>query len=371
MKEENNILIIASEFPPNVGGIGNHAYHLAKSLASNGFQVHVVADVLDITQKELAAFQLTLSFKFSPVIRTKNLSLTYFRRVAKTITTAYKANYIICSGKFPLWLINALRNVYRHKKIISIVHGSELDLKSKKGSHLITAALKKSNAIISVSSYTESFIDKRVIEKVPCYIIHNGINLSEFNANVSNNRINGLPKLITIGSMTDRKGQENILKAMPEILKSYPKAVYHIIGKPCEKERLQQIVSSLNIASSVVFHDELKRSDLLNVLGNCDIKLMLSNHTNEGDFEGFGIAILEANAMGKPAIGSNFGGITDAIENYKTGILVSPHDPAEISNAIKTILNDYSTYSQNALLWAKQHDWKLIIQQYIKVLQSL
>jgi len=371
LKKENNILIIASEFPPNVGGIGNHAYHLAKSLASNGFQVHVVADVIDVTQKELAAFQLTLSFKFSPVIRTKNLSLTYFRRVAKTITAAYKADYIICSGKFPLWLINVLRNVYRHKKIVSIVHGSELDLKSKKGSDLITAGLRKSNAIISVSSYTKSFIDKSVIDKVPCYIIHNGINLSEFKANVSNNKINGWPKLITIGSMTDRKGQENVINAMPEILKNYPRAVYHIIGKPFEKEKLQQIISTLNISSSVIFHNELKRSELQNVLGECDIKLMLSNHTSEGDFEGFGIAILEANAMSKPAIGSNFGGITDAIENNKTGILVSPYNAKEISNVIKTILDNYATYSQNALMWAKQHDWRLIIQQYIKVLQSL
>ena len=218
--------------------------------------------------------------------------------------------------------------------------------------------------------YSKSFIDKKVLEKVPCHVIHNGIHLNEFKANVSH-KIKGWPKLITIGSMTERKGQENVIKAMPEILKSYPQAIYYIIGKPYEKVRLQQIVSSLNIASSVVFHDELKRAELLRVLADCDIKLMLSNHTNEGDFEGFGIAILEANAMGKPAVGSNFGGITDAIENYQTGILVSPYNPSEINTAIKTILDNYATYSQNALVWAKHHDWRLIIQQYIKVLKSL
>jgi len=370
LKEETKILILASEFPPNVGGIGNHAYHLAKSLASSGFHVHVVADVIDVTQKELAAFKLTLSFAFSPIIRNKILSLTYLKRIIKAVTATYKADYVICSGKFPLWLINVLRNFYKGKKILAIVHGSELDLKNKKDRGLITSALKKSNAIVSVSSYTKSFIDESVLEKVPCYIIHNGINTGEFKQS-ANGKLNGWPKLITIGSMTARKGQENVIKAMPEILKNYPQAMYHMIGKPYEKEKLLQIISSLNISSSVIFHDELRRSALLTILGNCDIKLMLSNHTSDGDFEGFGIAILEANAMGKPAIGSNFGGITDAIENYKTGILVSPYNPAEISTAIKTILNDYTVYSQNALSWAKQHDWKLIIQQYIKVLQSL
>jgi len=370
LKEETKILIFASEFPPNVGGIGNHAYHLAKSLTSSGFHVHVVADVIDVTQKELAAFKLTLSFAFSPIIRNKILSLTYLKRITKAVAATYKANYVICSGKFPLWLINVLRKIYKSKKILSIVHGSELDLKNNKDNGLITSALKKSNAIVSVSSYTKSFIDKSVLEKVSCHIIHNGINTGEFRQSAGS-KLNGWPKLITIGSMTNRKGQENVIKAMPEILKSYPQAMYHIIGKPYEKEKFQQMVSSLNISSSVVFHDELKRSALLNILGDCDIKLMLSNHTSEGDFEGFGIAILEANAMGKPAVGSNFGGITDAIENYKTGILVSPYNPVEIGATIKTILEDYAVYSQNALSWAKQHDWKLIIQQYIKVLQSL
>ena len=59
----------------------------------------------------------------------------------------------------------------------------------------------------------------------------------------------------------------------------------------------------------------------------CDIFLMTSLPTDsDGDSEGFGITFLEANACGKPVIGTDVGGISDAIIDGFNGFLIKPND---------------------------------------------
>ena len=63
----------------------------------------------------------------------------------------------------------------------------------------------------------------------------------------------------------------------------------------------------------------------------CDIYIMTSMPTDErGDSEGFGITFLEANACGKPVIGTNVGGISDAINDGFNGFLIKPNDSLEL-----------------------------------------
>jgi len=278
------------------------------------------------------------------------------------------ADIIFCSGKFSVWQIHIIKLFYSSKPIISIVHGTELDLKNNIGKHLLFSALKKANTIIAVSNYTKSFVPKNLQSK--CFVIPNGINNEEFKNYISTAYQTNPLQLITIGSVTNRKGQENVIKALPTILSSFPSTIYHIVGKPVEKDKLLAVANQLNVADKIIFHGAVERTELLKILQASTIKIMLSNHTTNGDFEGFGIAILEANAIGKPAVGANFGGITDAVKNSFNGILVDVNNANAITNAIKEILNNYKNYSNHALQWAAQHDWNNIIEKYIEIINA-
>mgnify|MGYP003346336418 CR=1 FL=1 len=63
--------------------------------------------------------------------------------------------------------------------------------------------------------------------------------------------------------------------------------------------------------------------------------MMLSERQPDGDIEGFGIAILEANYYGLPAIGASDCGIEDAIDEGNTGHKVPYHDAEKITTALK------------------------------------
>ncbi len=375
MSASNNrsILLITSEFPPNVGGIGNHAYNVAKYLAINNFAVTVLADIISIEQEKINQFKQKLSFNLFPILRSRFVLQTYFDRVKKAIALAKKNDVIICSGKSQLWLILLLKIIAPDKKFIGIVHGSELDLKQTWAKAFTNKSLFKFDKIIAVSNFTGSLLSSEIKAKNNTTIIHNGIDNDEFvgvNGNKLTRDLKGNPSIITVGSVTERKGQENVIIALPTLLKKLPQLHYHIVGKPVIESELKVLAEKLGVLDNITFHGIVERNILVELLAYSDVKLMLSNYTADGDFEGFGIGIIEANALAKPAIGSSLGGIPDAINNGITGRLVNPKNPQEIVEALQDILSNYAAYSNNALAWAKQHDWSILIHQYINVINQ-
>ena len=97
---------------------------------------------------------------------------------------------------------------------------------------------------------------------------------------------------------------------------------------------------------------------------------MLSNTTKTGDVEGFGIAILEANFFGVPAIGSLNCGIEDAIVNGETGYLIHHMDEKVFIDVIEKILKNKAYFSEKSVEWAQKHHWELIIQEYCKIIEN-
>ncbi len=371
LPSHKKVLIISSEFPPNTGGIGNHAFHIAQWLSTQQYQVTVLADIADYSNSAINNFSSTLPFTLIPVLRKEFVVFTYASRMVKALQLAAKSDVIICSGKFSLWLMMAIGICFAGKKRIAVVHGSELDLKQAWAKKLTTTALGYANAIISVSHYTKQFIPAALAHKKPVYIIPNGINIKDFNGLTGKEKTTDATlQLITIGSVSERKGQLNVIQALPALLQHFPNLQYHIVGKPVMQAMLGKTINALHLKPYVVFHGIMEQQQMLQLLAQCHIKLMLSNHTSSGDFEGFGIAILEANALGIPAIGSSKSGIADAIKNGETGILVMPADIAAITEATRQIINNYAAFSTAALEWAKQHDWQLIIQQYIAIIEG-
>lgn len=367
---KKKILIISSEFLPDPGGIGNQAYHLAKSLAAGNYEVTVLADIAHTGKETVGDFKKELSFYFVPILRKKIVLLTYAERIKQAMSLSSDKDCIICSGKFSLWLIYLIRLFNSKARAIAIVHGSELQLPSSVQRNIVSGALKKFNSIVAVSNYTKSFIQETVLKKTECAVIPNGIDTAEFASLKRVRKFSGQLTLITIGSVTERKGQENVINAIPCLLKYFPGLVYHIIGSPVITDRLRQLCQALSVENSIVFHGKLYREKLLDVLNQSSVKIMLSNHTSTGDFEGFGIAILEANACGLPVIASNIGGTADSVSDRYSGRLLDPSDTLAIAEALKDIISNYSRYSSNAIEWADKHDWKIIIQQYIALIEK-
>lgn len=365
MKNCKKILIITSEFPPQPGGIGNHAYNLALKLQENGYCTSIFTDYRLKNHIEEDDFDKDLPIKVIRINRSKFRVLTYLSRIITFIKIANKHSIIIASGKFSLWMVG-LSPFTKKKKKTAIIHGSEVNLQGFLRK-VTNKSLKRFQKIIAVSNFTKSLIDNLNLNNVS--VIHNGFTISKYQQQkpVSKSKA---PILITVGSVTERKGQINIIKALPTLLKTYPMLRYKIVGIPSERVKLEKLAKELDVMHAITFFGKVSEKKKYKLIEDSSIFVMLSNSTESGDVEGFGIAILEANASGLPAIGAKNTGIEDAIYNEKSGLLVNAHDADAITKAVSIIWNNYYRYQKNSLEWSSKFGWDIIIEQYINTLKK-
>jgi len=135
-----------------------------------------------------------------------------------------------------------------------------------------------------------------------------------------------------IGYFAPLKGYDDLINAMPLISESIPRARLLITGEalyPAYRDYLKQLrglIAKLDIEDKVIFAGQ--RDDLSAVLHTLDIFVLPSWS------EGFGRANLEAMAAGKPVVSTNVGGIPEVVIDGETGILVPPHDPDALAQAV-------------------------------------
>lgn len=354
------------------GGIGNHAYCLAKELDSLGFVVAVVTECREGREGSWNKFVAdNPKLRIVGVPRRRPILITYlarFWRVLKELRRA-KDCVAIFSGKFPVWICGLLPV----RNSVAVIHGTEIR-QSGLSRRLFERGLQKVTAIVCVSEFTK----RRLIAE---YGGLDGLKVSVINNGFASDWSNGnRPKtsapaetlrLVTVGGIHKRKGQFNVVRALPEIASRFPGLRYDIVGIPAEKEELLDLIESREQQDNVYFHHGLSDAEVKEILHASDIFLMLSENLENGDFEGFGIAILEAMAIGVPAIGSRDSGIADAISDGTSGFLVDPHNPDEVLSAVERIVEEYPTFSANAVGWAGEFRWTKKIKEYEELLNGL
>jgi phosphatidylinositol alpha-1,6-mannosyltransferase len=146
--------------------------------------------------------------------------------------------------------------------------------------------------------------------------------------------------LLTIGRLVERKGIDLVLKAIQSIVHQNNNFKYFIGGTGPDQERLQKMVNEFGLTNHVFFLGRIEQEKLNSHYAWSDIFLLPSRHTTSPpEVEGFGIVFLEAAACQTPGIGSTSGGIPDAIEEGKTGLLTDPNDPQMLGEKILYLKN--------------------------------
>ena len=368
MKNKTKIIFLVSEFLPGPGGIGNQAYCLSKYLSQSDFELIIIApnrvsfNSRSFDTQEKIRILRYLNSSFFKIFHIIYLLLTQYIRNKEAI--------LLSSGQLPIIIIGFFSKLFNSKNI-AISHGHETKMGNKIFKKLTTYAIKQYDQIIAVSQFSGNILKKK-ISKDRITIINNGVNINRFEKqNTIKRKNNNHLNLITLGSLSARKGQHNVINALPFLKKHFTKIKYHMVGPENIKNELLDLAISLKVDDLIQFHGYLDDLQLSKLFYSSDVFLMLSENLRNGDVEGFGIAILEANYFGLPAIGSKGCGIEDAIKNNETGVLVDSDSPRQIKIALEKILNNYTYFSNQSRAWAQNHDWSKVSKDYINLLNKL
>ncbi len=245
------IIILTQCYPPRIGGIENLVYNLSVHL-SKYHKIIVLADQHNIINDAL----FDKDFKKNLIIK-RFSGLKYFRkrnkfRTIKEILKFQKVKAIISdSWKSIEYPIFKLKN--KNIPIFSLVHGNEVLIKNNRHSKRVSKTLTLVDKIICNSMFTEQLVYKLNYKLKNTEVIYPGV------ANFDNikeekiNSINGNPILLTLARLESRKGHAEILKAISNIKKKYPKICYIIAGEGEELHKLKTLSKELNINENVFF----------------------------------------------------------------------------------------------------------------------
>jgi glycosyltransferase involved in cell wall biosynthesis len=186
--------------------------------------------------------------------------------------------------------------------------------------------------VVAVSEHDrKELLARRLCDPAKLIVIHNAYFLEDSAASTPAAPPSSAPVIGFVGRLADQKGCEFLMRAAPRVLLTHPSARFVVVGDGPERGRLETLVHQLGIASSVEFtgYDPApaRRMRSMTVLAVPSI------------YEPLGMVALEAMACGLPVVGSAVGGIPEAVEDGRTGLLVPPRDSDAIARALDRLLS--------------------------------
>ena len=187
--------------------------------------------------------------------------------------------------------------------------------------------------------------------------------------------------IVTVGNYHARKGHEVLVRAMPRILESIPRAHLVIVGR--NTDALHPLIRELTLEDKVSLTgsidfplitskngsslDSGKADWLAAIYRSCE--LYVSAGLEEGA-EGLSLAVLEAMAAGLPVIATDISGNCDVIKEGENGLLIPPADHTQLSDAVLRLLatDGYrDRMGRKAKETANRYRWHEIARQYLEV----
>lgn len=316
------------------GGAENHVITIASALSNDCYTIHVCclrrgvqADAL--RSRGIQVVSLNMRLRYWPMALYKLYHLIKQLNVQIVHTHLYQAG--IWGGG-----VGKLAGV---PVIIATEHGMPF---WEGYHHLLLERLVNhlTDKIIAVSEeIRQSYINDQGVSSEKIITIPNAVDVERFSVLGSRNELRtqlgvDAASLLegTVARLVQSKRLDHLLKAARLVCDAVPKARFLIIGDGPLREELEGQAMQLGLAEYVIFLGN--RPDIPELLSALDI-FVLSSET-----EGIPVSMLEAMAASRPVVVTRVGGIPQVIQDRRNGLLISPHDPAGLANAIVTLMED-------------------------------
>jgi colanic acid/amylovoran biosynthesis glycosyltransferase len=182
-------------------------------------------------------------------------------------------------------------------------------------------------------------------------------------------------KIFTVGRFVEKKGYEYSLKAVALLKKQNIVFQYDIVGEGPLKEKMIALADELGIKDMITFHGGMKQEELKNIYSASHIFLLPSVTAANGDTEGQGLVLQEAQAIGVPVLATLHNGFPDSIIDGKTGYLVPEKDPVALFEKLVVLNNDENLCAEMGRLGRKfveeSFDSKTVVKDLIKLYNVL
>lgn len=373
---KSDLLLFAFEYPPVSGGISRLCAEVARNLACRQVQVSVLTQgctgsVEQATRPEVRVTSKRLLREWQAFVR-----LRHFKRHASD------QHFTLCGVWYPEGLIAQLAGLGR---IIILAHGAELlpppsRLRRRLWSTLQRRVLESAHLVVANSEYTRKLV-KRVAPEAKVEAIPLAVNSRQFvpgDRATARRRFGVADKkvLCTVARIHEYKGIDVVLRAIAKLPRDErEQLLYLIVGSGPHEQELKKLVTALAIDRQVRWMGFLPERDLAEVYRASDLFVLCTRDASERQaIEGFGMVFLEAQSSGIAVVGTNTGGIPDAIREGDGGWLIEQEDSNSLSEILRKLVRDPESI-RAAGIRARQrvlneNTWERYSQRFLCALQS-
>jgi phosphatidylinositol alpha-1,6-mannosyltransferase len=359
------VYLITHEFYPVRGGIATFTEEIAKATASLGYDIEVWAQSAPPNREKPWPFPL----RRLPLKGTHDLWCQV--QLARELIRArrrlrYATVYLPEPGPMLTMMLLQFFRAFRPKQLVLTFHGSEiLKFASSPIRRALTGRLiRHASRISTLTNYTQELLLTHFPEAADKIFLTPGALRSDFavvppkSATPKNKII-----ILTVGRIHPRKGQLLTLQAL-QLLPPADRAhiEYWIVGGQ-SKGRYEQSIRAAAATTpdlAVRFLGNIPDDELTTIYDRADIFAMTSiNHGRS--VEGFGLVYLEAAAHSLPVVAHDVGGVSEAVQDRVTGLLVPPHRPAQLAAAFEKLIHDSALRQRLGAAgreWAGRNCWK-------------
>jgi len=175
-------------------------------------------------------------------------------------------------------------------------------------------------------------------------------------------------RLIAVSRLAPNKRVDHVLRATKVLFERGVPARLTVVGDGEEGQRLKALAAELELGEAVTFTGPIEETAKDELLRQAHLLVHASLR------EGWGLNVIEANAMGTPAVVYPVGGLVDSTVHEKTGVVVANETPEAIAQAIETLLKvpeKYNFYRLNAWERSKSFQWEVVLPKVCEWLESL
>lgn len=337
------LLITASEYPPFVGGISTLINTFINELKHYpALDIHLFAPA-----GSLSPIHCHLHEQYDRHQGTLSLYRTCRNNALKLAKLHHQHQFdAICfmDASARMYHFSAVPNV----QSLVYVHGTEVIVTSRLGelvSHRVAlqrTALQRAT-YIAVNSKSTGRLVQRLLPQChpkviyPCYDPCRAYDSRKHYPNPYPSEPHTV-KFLTVSRLIKSKGHKTVLKLLAILRPKLPPFQYYIAGDGPARAHLVSLAHRLNLSNQVVFLGALPGEQLPAFYRYADLFIMLPSHQKRT--ESFGLVFIEAGLAELVAVGSDYGGIPEAIQTGETGLLINLSNLEMAAAQILELLQD-------------------------------
>lgn len=338
------VLVVTNDLPPRIGGIQYYVDQLSRGLSEAGDDVTIYGSSYDGDPE----WDRTAPFRVVREPTSTLLPTPMVLRHTLRLIERYAPEVVVFGAAFPLALMGPAIVKRTGVPYVAFTHGLEVSTRRVPGGSKLLRRIGSDASLITFVSHWCDDMLRAGFGPAPRYeMLPPAVDDALYNPGVDALMVrerHGLgddPVVVCVSRVVERKGQDTLVRILPELRRRVPGARLLIVGGGPYLDEIRSQVRSSEVADFVTVTGQVPEDELPAHFAAGDVFAMPCRERKGGlEVEAFGIVFIQAAGIGRPVVAGNIGGVPDALVEGKTGLLVDSESDVAVLDALAGLLGD-------------------------------